>query len=318
MAESKALSAYHPMKTPAYRVSLTKINSDWTPLVIAEFSLLKGFEGLKNLAAFKRHNLYGLLLRVIINSYIGNLKVVWVNNATNLSLGFSPQVEIPSLINVNTYCFLVISSRRSHLLQQGTQVASGYTRGLQRLGDQVAGSGKATLFREEATGRRQDACRAEQRQGKLPAQKMSLVGNARSRAGNSRDPHPLLLLLAWGREPEGQPAAEPPGALWPPGPATSPAAGRQAAGGRQARRPAAPRHRAAGGPRHPHKASLQPVVSIHTFCFHTLRSVWHSLLRSLTPVLASVSSPMSFSFSLLQYFHSISSLLCNSLLALYH
>lgn len=73
MTESKALSIYHPTKTPAYRVSLIKL--DWTPLVIAGFSLFKGFGGLKNLAAFKRHNVYGFLLKVVINSYIINLKV---------------------------------------------------------------------------------------------------------------------------------------------------------------------------------------------------------------------------------------------------
>lgn len=66
-----------------YRVSLAKMNSDWTLLVIARIGLLKGFEGLENLPAFKRQNVYGLLLRVIINSYIVNLKVLWVNNATN-------------------------------------------------------------------------------------------------------------------------------------------------------------------------------------------------------------------------------------------
>lgn len=91
----------------------------------------------------------------------------------------------------------------------------------------------------------------------------------RSRTGNSSGTHPLLLPPAWGRQPAaGQPAAEPPGTLWPPGPATSPAAGWQVgaathrAGGRQT--PTAPRHGAAGGDRHPRKASLQPVVSIHT------------------------------------------------------
>lgn len=82
MAESKALS-FITQKTPAYRVPLAKMNSDWTLLVIARFSLLKGFEGLENLPAFKRQNVYGLLLRVIINSYIVSLKVLWVDNATN-------------------------------------------------------------------------------------------------------------------------------------------------------------------------------------------------------------------------------------------
>lgn len=109
MAESKALSIYHPTKTLAYRVPLIKINSDWTHLVIAVFSLLGGFEGLKNLTAFKRHGVCGFLLKVIINSYIVNLKGLWVNNATNLSLGFSPPVEMPSLIKVRPYCFLLIS-----------------------------------------------------------------------------------------------------------------------------------------------------------------------------------------------------------------
>lgn len=66
------------------------------PLVIAEFSLLGGFEGLKNLAAFERHSVYSFLLKVIINSYIANLKVLCANNTTNPSLMFSPQVEISS------------------------------------------------------------------------------------------------------------------------------------------------------------------------------------------------------------------------------
>lgn len=109
MAEFKALSICHPPKKLVYRVLLEKINSDWTAPAITGFHLLKGFERWKNLLAFKRHSAYAFLLDVIINSYIENEKAFWVNNATNLSPGFSPQEAIPSLIKVSTHCFLLIS-----------------------------------------------------------------------------------------------------------------------------------------------------------------------------------------------------------------
>lgn len=96
-------------KFPAYRVLLEKINSDWIALAITGFHFLKGLDRWKNLVAFKRHNAYGFLLKVIINSYIENEKAFWVNNATNLSPGFSPQEAIPSLIKVSTHSFLLIS-----------------------------------------------------------------------------------------------------------------------------------------------------------------------------------------------------------------
>lgn len=109
MAEFKALSIYQSTKNSSIQSSAWQINSDWTALAITGFHLLKGVERWKNLVAFKRHSAYGFLPEVIINAYIENEKAFWVNNATNLSPGFSPQEAIPSIIKVSTHCFLLMS-----------------------------------------------------------------------------------------------------------------------------------------------------------------------------------------------------------------
>lgn len=177
---------------------------------------------------------------------------------------------------------------------KGSKQPRAYTWGLQRLGDQAAGSDQATLFQEEAG--EEVRTRAEQSRAQLSR---AAPGEA-AYAGD---------VSAWKHKKQGLQVSERgsyPQGGWEAGvmPCSPQAQGSRGGGG--------------GGGQHPCKASLQLVVSIHAFCFHTLRSVWHTLLHSHTLVLASVSSLMTLSFSLVRYLHSISSLLCNSFLALYH